>query len=166
LAALDQLMARRRSGKAFTAALEAQFRADPVKSLSENPLGHDMAGSALSARREPGANTRSGLGPGEEHRGRAEDAVPAAGGMSFHAGRRYLFGGKTALGIPARTAALPGTKTQAIMGSMGFRIGSKFFRTIVIPLMPRAARRLAGAGQLASLRSFVPGMVLRKEVQS
>jgi hypothetical protein len=71
LAALDQLMARSRSEKAFTAALEAQFRADPVK----------------------------------------------------------------------------------------------FFKTIVIPLMPRAARRLAGAGQLASLRSFVLGMVLRKEVQ-
>jgi hypothetical protein len=67
------------------------------KSLSENPLGHDMAGSALSA----------------------------AGGVSFHVGRRCLFGGKTALGIPARTAALPGAKTQAIMAPMGFRIGSK-----------------------------------------
>jgi hypothetical protein len=50
--------------------------------------------------------------------------VPAAGGLSFHAGRRYLFGGKTALGIPARTAALPGAKTQAIMVPVGFRIGS------------------------------------------
>jgi hypothetical protein len=83
-----------------------------------------MSGSALSARRIPGANTRSGLGPGAEHRGRAEDDVPAAGGLSFHAGRRYLFGGKTALGIPARTAALPGAKTQAIMVPVGFRIGS------------------------------------------
>jgi|GEM_PF-5516370 len=55
---------------------------------------------------------------------RAEDIVPATGGLSFRAGRRYLFGGKTALGIPARTAALPGTKTQAIMVPMGFRIGS------------------------------------------
>ena len=78
---------------------------DAAKSLSENPLGHDMAGSVLSARREPGANTRSGLGPGEEHRGRAEDAVPAAGGLSSH--------------------ALPGTKTQAIMVPVDFRIGSK-----------------------------------------
>ena len=165
LAELDRLMARSRGGKSFSAVLEAQFKADPVKSLSKNPLGHDMAGSALSARRAPGVNTRSGLGPGEERRGRAENAVPAAGGMSFRAGRRCLFGGKTALGIPARTAALSGTKTQAIMVPMGFRIGSKFFMTIVIPLMPRAARRLAEAGQLASLRSFVLGMVLRKEVQ-
>ena len=110
LAALDQLMARSRSEKAFTAALEAQFQADPVKSLSENPLGHDMAGSALSARRELGANTRSGLGSGEEHRGRSEDAVPAAGGVSFHAGRRYLFGGKTALGIPPEHPPCPARK--------------------------------------------------------
>jgi hypothetical protein len=85
-----------------------------------------MAGSALFARRAPGANTRSGLGPGEERRGRAEDTVPAAGGVSFRTGRRYLFGGKTALGIPARTAALPGAKTQAIMVPLGFRIGSKY----------------------------------------
>jgi len=84
-----------------------------------------MAGSALSARRAPEANTRSGLGPGAEHRGRAEDAVPAAGGLSFRTGRRYLFGEKTALGIPARTAALPGAKIQAIMVPVGFRIGSK-----------------------------------------
>jgi hypothetical protein len=55
------------------------------------------------------------LAPGGEHRGRAEDAVPAAGGLSFRAGRRCLFGGKT---------ALPGTKTQAIMIPVGFRIGS------------------------------------------
>jgi hypothetical protein len=41
------------------------------------------------------------LAPGEERHGRAEDAVPAAGGLSFRAGRRYLFGEKTALGIPA-----------------------------------------------------------------
>jgi hypothetical protein len=62
--------------------------------------------------------------PSEERRGRAEDAVPTAGGLSFRAGRRCLFGGKTALGIPARTSALPGTKTQAIMVPAGFRIGS------------------------------------------
>jgi hypothetical protein len=60
------------------------------------------------------------LASSKEHRGRAEDAVPAAGGLSFHAGRRYLFGGKTALGIPARTAALPGAKTQAIRGQWVF----------------------------------------------
>jgi len=60
------------------------------------------------------------LAPGEERRGKAEDAVPAAGGVSFRAGRRCLFGGKTALGIPARTAALPAAKTQAIMASNQF----------------------------------------------
>jgi len=103
-----------------------------IKSLSENPLGHDMAGSALSARRESGANTRSGLGPGEEHRGRVEYAVPAAGGVSFHVGQRYLFGGKTALGIPARTAALPSAKTQAIMVPVGFRIGSKMCAVVLV----------------------------------
>ena len=166
MAALDQLMARSRSEKAFTAALEAQFKADPVKSLSKNPLGHDMAGSALSARRAPGVNTRSGLGPGEERRGRAENAVPAAGGMSFRAGRRCLFGGKTALGIPARTAALSGTKTQAIMVPMGFRIGSKFFKTMVIPLMPRKTSRSVVFAQLAWWRRFLLSVkVPRKEVQ-
>jgi hypothetical protein len=67
------------------------------------------------------------LAPGEERRGRAEDAVPAAGGLSFRAGRRYLFGGKTALGIPARTAALPGTKNQAITVQTNFEIGSRAF---------------------------------------
>jgi hypothetical protein len=72
------------------------------------------------------------LAPGEEHRGRAENAVPAAGGLSFYVGRRYLFGGKTALGIPARTAALPGAKTQAIVVPVGFRIGSKDERSEII----------------------------------
>jgi hypothetical protein len=115
-------MRRRRIG---TSAGKKRSGNAVAKSLSENPLGHDMSGSALSARRTPGANTRSGLGPGAEHRGRAEYDVPAAGGLSFHAGRRYLFGGKTALGIPARTAALPGAKTQAIMVPVGFRIGSR-----------------------------------------
>jgi hypothetical protein len=81
-----------------------------IWSLSENPLGHDMAGSALSARRAPGANTHSGLGSGEEHRGRAEDAVPAAGGVSFRAGWRCLFGGKTALGIPPEHPPCPARK--------------------------------------------------------
>ena len=90
-----------------------------------------MAGSALSARRAPEANTRSGLGPGEERRGRAEDAAPAAGGLSFRTGRRYLFGGKTALGIPARTSALPGTKTHAIMAQTNFEIGSMLAGTIL-----------------------------------
>ena len=65
------------------------------------------------------------LAPGEERRGREEYAVPAAGGLSFRAGRRCLFGGKTALGIPARTSALPGTKTHVIMAQTNFEIGSK-----------------------------------------
>jgi hypothetical protein len=57
-----------------------------------------------------------------------EDAVPAAGGVSFRAGRRCLFGGKTALGIPARTAALTGTKTHAIMVQNNFEIGSNMIQ--------------------------------------
>jgi hypothetical protein len=65
------------------------------------------------------------LAPGKERRGRTEYAVPAAGGVHFRAGQRCLFGGKTALGIPARTAALPGTKTQAIMVQTNFEIGSR-----------------------------------------
>ncbi len=103
------------------------FRTNRVIRLRAYPKPHwamtpRVPSCSQGARR--GSIPSAVLAPGEERRGRAEDAVPAAGGLSFRAGRRYLFGGKTALGIPARTAALPGTKTQAIMIPMGFRIGS------------------------------------------
>jgi|GEM_PF-1089993 len=75
-----------------------------TKSLSENPLGHDMAGSALSARRAPGANTRSGLGPGAEHRGRAEDAVPGAKTQAIMAPAGFRIGSKIRI---AQIRAIP-----------------------------------------------------------
>jgi Zn-dependent metalloprotease/subtilisin-like proprotein convertase family protein len=70
--------------------------------------------------------------------------------MSFRVGRRCLFGGKTALGIPARTAALPGTKTQAIMVPMGVWIGSKTILILFAATLGASALRATASSSAAT----------------